>query len=63
MIFEAVDEFFKTGKLLKSINHTFLTLIPKVKMPTNLGDDRPIACCNFIYKIMSTILSNRIKKI
>jgi hypothetical protein len=61
IIHEVIKEFFTSGKLLKSLNHTFITLVPKVKIPSDLGDYRPIACCNFIYKIIASILSNRIK--
>ena len=31
-LFNSVVEFFRTGKLLKEINHTFLTLIPKISL-------------------------------
>lgn len=61
MLFEAINEFFNTGKFLKNINYTFITLLPKVKIPNRLGDCRSIACCNFLYKIIANILSNRIK--
>lgn len=44
---------------MKNINHTFITSVPK-KIPNCLGDFRPTACCNFLYKIISTILSNKI---
>ncbi|KAL2925374.1 LINE-1 retrotransposable element ORF2 protein [Bienertia sinuspersici] len=46
---EAVRSFFSSGKLLKELNATFLTLIPKVNCPTNVIEFRPIACCNKIY--------------
>jgi len=28
-VIQAVLQFFRTGKILKQLNHTFLTLIPK----------------------------------
>lgn len=61
MIFEAINEFFSTGKLFKNINHTFITLVPKTENPNCLGDYRPIAYYNFLYKIIASILSKRIK--
>ncbi|GJR55416.1 hypothetical protein Tco_1405937 [Tanacetum coccineum] len=36
----AIRDFFGNGKLLKEINHTFLALIPKVTIPTQVNDRR-----------------------
>ena len=51
-----VLDFFRTGQLLKSINVTAITLIPKVKRPTSVSDYRPIACCSVIYKCIIKLL-------
>lgn len=56
-------EFFRYGKILKVWNATILTLVPKKDHSEIVGDYRPIACCNTIYKIVSKILSNRLKKV
>ncbi|GJU58679.1 hypothetical protein Tco_1236445 [Tanacetum coccineum] len=56
----AIQDFFRNGKLLKESNHTFLALIPKVATPVKVNDYRPISCCNVIYKCISKILTNRI---
>ena len=45
------------------MNHTFLTLIPKIKNPISVSDYRPICLCNLLYKIFSKVLANHLKKI
>nr|GEV62181.1 hypothetical protein [Tanacetum cinerariifolium] len=47
------DGFFKNGKILKKINATVISLLPKISMPSKVFDLCPIACCNVIYKIIS----------
>ncbi|KAL0406576.1 UNVERIFIED_CONTAM: hypothetical protein Slati_3971500 [Sesamum latifolium] len=48
-------DFFTMGKLLKQVNATLLTLIPKVAAPSSVGDYRLISCCNVLYKIITKI--------
>ncbi|KAL0292727.1 UNVERIFIED_CONTAM: hypothetical protein Scaly_3154100 [Sesamum calycinum] len=57
----AVMEFFNHDRLLKQLNTTLITLIPKVQLPTKVGDFRPIACCNVIYKIITKIMVKRMQ--
>lgn len=40
-----------------------MSLIPKSETAQTMKDYRPIACCNFLYKVISKILANRLKKI
>lgn len=56
----AVMEFFRSRKILKQLNHTIITLIPKTQREPGVGDYRPIACSNVAYKIISKIISNRL---
>lgn len=62
-VYQAVRSFFVGGYLLKEFNQTNLVLIPKVGNPTNLSQFRPISLCNFIVKIITKILANRLKKV
>ena len=60
-ILNMVKAFFHLGFLLKSLNHTFITLIPKVRRPKRVTQFRPISLCNVSYKIISKILVNGLK--
>ena len=55
LVLRAVKSFFVSGRLLKEVNSTAISLIPKVPNPTQLKDFRPISCCNTIYKCIAKI--------
>lgn len=57
----AVQKFFTTGKVLKTFSCTSVTLMPKVPAPTLVKDYRPIAYCTTFYKIITKVLTNRMK--
>nr|GEZ65497.1 RNA-directed DNA polymerase, eukaryota, reverse transcriptase zinc-binding domain protein [Tanacetum cinerariifolium] len=57
----AVKEFFRLGRMFSEINATLITLVPKSSTPQKVSDYRPISCCNVLYKIVSKILTNKIK--
>lgn len=56
-----VQDFFMSGQMPPSPNHTFLVLIPKIPHPEKLEQYRTISLCNFTYKIISKVLANRLK--
>jgi len=60
-ISKAIHSFFKSGRLLSEVNHTFVTLVPKSSNASLSSDFRPISCCDTLYKLISKVLSNRLQ--
>lgn len=58
-----VEEYHIKDSILKLLNTTFLTPIPKTEGVDYPNKFRPIALCNIIYKIISKVLANIIKSI
>lgn len=56
-----VKDFLGGGDMPEGWNDTVVVLIPKVPNPERLKDLQPISLCNVIYKIVSKVLSNRLK--
>jgi hypothetical protein len=54
-------EFFHHQADLKSINHSFITIVPKKDNPEKVNDFRPISLMNFSPKLISTLLANRLQ--
>ena len=62
-IITGIKYFFDTGRLLKELNATVITLVPKGLNPSSMHDFRPISCCNTIYKCISKVIANRFKRV
>lgn len=62
-ICRAVKDFFRTGKILKQINNTLISLVPKTPCPNLVTEYRPIACCNVLYKIIAKIIATRLSSV
>ena len=45
------------------LNHTYITLIPKIAKPKKVTEFRPISLCNVIYRIVAKTMANRLKQI
>ena len=53
--------FLREGWLLRELNHTYITLIPKVQGAYNFNQFRPISLYNICYKVISKILISRLR--
>ncbi|RVX23652.1 Transposon TX1 uncharacterized 149 kDa protein [Vitis vinifera] len=62
-IMEMFREFHEHSSFVKSLNNTFLVLIPKKSGAENLGDFRPISLVGGLYKLLAKVLANRLKKV
>lgn len=58
---QVVLSCLNSRSILKSINHTFIALIPKVNNLERVSNFRPISLCNVIYKIIIKVIANRLK--
>ncbi|KAL4633515.1 hypothetical protein ACB092_04G128100 [Castanea dentata] len=55
------EEFYQHCKFEKSLNTTFIALIPKKNDASNIHDFRPISLVGSMYKILAKVLANRLK--
>lgn len=62
-ITKPIQFYFIFCFLPKDLNTTILALIPKKSDARQMKDYPPISCCNVIYKVISKILANLLKKI
>ncbi|KAL8098318.1 hypothetical protein AgCh_031186 [Apium graveolens] len=58
-----VQHFFEHGHVENQLIQTNIALIPKKKHPQVMIDIRPISLCNVVYRIISKVLANRLKRI
>ena len=54
------DEFYASGSFERSLNATFLTLIPKKANAVEVRDFRPISLLGSVYKIVAKVVANRL---
>uniref|UniRef100_A0A803QDX6 Reverse transcriptase domain-containing protein n=1 Tax=Cannabis sativa TaxID=3483 RepID=A0A803QDX6_CANSA len=60
-VVKLVRDFFDTASIPEDLNNTNLELILKKKNLENMGDLRPIALCNVVYKVSFKVMANRLK--
>ena len=58
---EAILLYLNSGSLPKSLGHSFITLILKVKNLEYISQYRPISLTNVLYRVFSKVLANRLK--
>lgn len=62
-VFRLVQQLWRGEVSTSQINHTYVTLIPKVRNPNSMVNFRPISLCIVIYKIFAKTLANHLKRI
>jgi hypothetical protein len=61
--FKLSTYFFNHDVDLKSVNHSYITLVPKIDNPEKVSDFRPISLINSVPKLVAKILANRLQKV
>lgn len=62
-VYGFVKDFFANGGSLEALNKTNIVLIPKSDNADVVGQFRPISLCDFSYKVISKVISNRLRGI
>ena len=60
---EVLANFHSQAVFEKSLNATFIALIPKKVDAVNVRDFRPISLVGSIYKVISKLLANRLRRV
>jgi len=58
-----VMEVLKGGWIPASWNKETIALIPKTEKPERVTDLRPVSLYNVVYKVVSKVLSNRLREV
>ncbi|XP_074301501.1 uncharacterized protein LOC141632895 [Silene latifolia] len=60
---KAVLSILNSGRVLREVNRTFITLIPKTENPKEVSDYRPISLCNVMMRVVTKCIANRLDKV
>ena len=62
-VMDVFDYFHRHSVFERSMNASFLTLIPKKCNAVNIKDFRPISLVGSVYKLLSKVLANRLRAV
>ncbi|XP_056859988.1 uncharacterized protein LOC130508476 [Raphanus sativus] len=62
-VMEMVQRFFQTGVMEEGVNNTNICLIPKSPTARKMSEYRPISLCNVAYKVISKLMTGRLKQV
>ncbi|XP_074278453.1 uncharacterized protein LOC141602043 [Silene latifolia] len=60
---KAILSILNSGRVLRELNRTFITLIPKKESPEEVSDYRPISLCNVTMRIVTKCIANRLARV
>ncbi len=60
-LLDVVQESYRNKQMLKSLNSTFLSFIPKKEGANQFDQFKPIELCNVVYKIITKWIAERLK--
>lgn len=62
-IMDIFNDLHSSGKFVKFLNSTFMSLIPKRSGANEFKDFRPISRVGCIYKLITKVLASRLSKV
>ncbi|XP_075645160.1 uncharacterized protein LOC142616177 [Castanea sativa] len=62
-VMDFFEDFYSHSSFERSLNALFLTLIPKKCSAVNIKDFRPISLVGSVYKLLSKVLANRMRRV
>ena len=57
------DHFHRSSEFERLLNASFLSLIPKKNNALNIKDFRPISLVDSVYKLLSKVLANKLRRV